>query len=150
MSSTGSSPFVAGNASERRFGVVTTIRNGDERVSISVLARAATEELPPFSVPRPSPSPDDQEEITMTKLSLLGIAAVAAYATLAGPSFAQQRSTHVANAYAQATACADHEAGNPYNKDTDYMGWSAWRVRGSWDASNDYTCTPSHVNHGRF
>jgi hypothetical protein len=86
----------------------------------------------------------------MTKLSLLGIAAVAAYATLAVPSFAQQRFTHPANAYAQASACADHEPGNPYNKDTDYMGWSAWRVRGGWDATNDYNCMPSRVNHGGF
>ena len=86
----------------------------------------------------------------MTKLSLLGIAAVAAYATLAVPSFAQQRSMHVANAYAQANYCADHEPGNPYNKDTDYMGWSAWRVRGGWDASNDYSCTPNHMTRGGF
>ena len=87
----------------------------------------------------------------MTKLSLLGIAAVAAYATLAVPSFAQQRAAHIANAYAQASAaCADHEPGNPYNKDTDYMAWSAWRVRGGWDPTNDYNCMPSRVSHGGF
>ena len=88
----------------------------------------------------------------MTKLSLLGIAAVAAYATLAVPSFAQQRYMHsaYANAYAQANFCADHEPGNPYNKETDYLGWSAWRVRGGWDASNDYNCTPSRMHHGGF
>lgn len=88
----------------------------------------------------------------MIKLSFLGIAAVAAYATLAVPSFAQHRYTHHANAYsnAQASACADHEPGNPYNKETDYIGWSAWRVRGGWDASNDYNCLPSHVGRGGF
>ena len=86
----------------------------------------------------------------MTKLSVLGIAAVAAYATLAVPCSAQQRSMHFVNAYAQANFCADHEPGNPYNKDTDYMGWSAWRVRGGWDPTNDYSCTPSHMNHGGF
>jgi hypothetical protein len=126
-------------------------RSGDERVSVLVLARAATEELPPFLPDRAlGLRRDHQEEMTMTKLLLIGFAAVAAYATLAVPSFAQQRSTHGANAYAQASVCADHEPGNPYNKDSDYMGWSAWRVRGGWDASNDYSCAPSHTNRGGF
>jgi hypothetical protein len=30
------------------------------------------------------------------------------------------------------------------------MGWSAWRVRGGWDASNDYSCAPSRINHTGF
>jgi hypothetical protein len=29
------------------------------------------------------------------------------------------------------------EAGNPYNPQTDYQGWSAWRESGSWDSRND-------------
>ena len=29
------------------------------------------------------------------------------------------------------------EPGNPYNPQTDYQGWSAWRVEGSWDSRND-------------
>ena len=29
------------------------------------------------------------------------------------------------------------ESGNPYNKDTDYMAWSAWRALGAWDSRND-------------
>lgn len=83
----------------------------------------------------------------MTKLSILGVAAVATM--LAVPAYAQTRSTHAVNAYAQAGSCAGYEPGNPYNKDTDYMGWSAWRVRGGWDATNDYKCLPTH-NHGEF
>jgi Ni/Co efflux regulator RcnB len=33
------------------------------------------------------------------------------------------------------TSCS-HEAGNPYNKETDYAGWSAWRLGGGWDSRN--------------
>jgi hypothetical protein len=84
----------------------------------------------------------------MTKL--LAVATAAAITAFAMPAFAQQRAAHVSNAYAQANSCADHEPGNPYNKDTDYMGWSAWRVRGGWDASNDYSCAPSRINHTGF
>ena len=29
------------------------------------------------------------------------------------------------------------EPGNPYNEQTDYTGWSAWRASGSWDSRND-------------
>lgn len=29
------------------------------------------------------------------------------------------------------------EPGNPYNPQTDYMAWSAFRARGSWDSRND-------------
>ena len=82
----------------------------------------------------------------MTKLSLLGVAAVAAYATLAVPAFAQHR-IHAVNAYARACG-AGYESGNPYNKDTDYWGWSAWRVRGGWeDAGN---CVPTRVYRGEY
>ena len=84
----------------------------------------------------------------MTKLSLLGVAAAALM--LAAPAAAQSRPTHFVNAYAQAGSCAGYEPGNPYNKDTDYLGWSAWRVRGGWDASNDYRCAQTRINHGQF
>jgi hypothetical protein len=86
----------------------------------------------------------------MTKLSLLSVAAATAYAFLMAPTFAQSRSTHVVNSYAQADFCAGHEPGNPYSKETDYWSWSAWRVRGGWDDRNDYKCTPSHMGHGGF
>ena len=45
--------------------------------------------------------------------------------------------------YAQSDSCVNREAGNPYNKDEDYMGWSAWRVRGGWDDRNDWRCMRS-------
>jgi hypothetical protein len=34
------------------------------------------------------------------------------------------------------TFCSQ-EPGNPYNEQTDYMGWSAWRQDGAWDSRND-------------
>jgi hypothetical protein len=35
-----------------------------------------------------------------------------------------------------ATLCS-HHMGNPYDKQTDYTGWSAWRQPGAWDSRND-------------
>jgi hypothetical protein len=37
----------------------------------------------------------------------------------------------------QARGWCSQEPGNPYNKETDYMGWSAWRASGAWDSRND-------------
>jgi hypothetical protein len=34
------------------------------------------------------------------------------------------------------TFCS-REAGNPYDKLTDYGGWSAWRQLGAWDSRHD-------------
>jgi hypothetical protein len=34
------------------------------------------------------------------------------------------------------TFCS-REPGNPYNPDTDYQAWSAWRALGAWDSRND-------------
>ena len=84
----------------------------------------------------------------MLKTSLIGIAAVAATIAFVAPASAQHRIARAA--YAQTNTCADHEPGNPYSKDTDYMGWSAWRVRGGWDASNDYNCLPGRMSHTGF
>jgi hypothetical protein len=84
----------------------------------------------------------------MTKLSLLGVAAVVACTAFAVPAFAQHRATHTADAYAQAGSCAGYEPGNPYNRDTDYLGWSAWRARGGWDDRS--SCAPSHMTRGEF
>jgi hypothetical protein len=30
-----------------------------------------------------------------------------------------------------------HEPGNPYDEQTDYMAWSAFRISGAWDSRND-------------
>jgi hypothetical protein len=34
------------------------------------------------------------------------------------------------------TFCSQ-EAGNPYDEQTDYTGWSAWRQLGAWDSRYD-------------
>jgi hypothetical protein len=86
----------------------------------------------------------------MTKFSLLGAAAVAAYATLAVPAFAQHKMSHPVNAYTENGWCGNREPGNPYNKDDDYLAWSAWRARGGWDDHNDFNCAPSRVNRPGF
>jgi hypothetical protein len=31
------------------------------------------------------------------------------------------------------TSCQNYEPGNPYNEQTDYLGWSAWRQGGGWE-----------------
>jgi hypothetical protein len=35
------------------------------------------------------------------------------------------------------TSCQNQQPGNPYNEQTDYLGWSAWRQEGGWDSRND-------------
>jgi hypothetical protein len=37
----------------------------------------------------------------------------------------------------RASTFCSQEPGNPYNKQTDYTGWSAWRQLGAWDSRND-------------
>jgi len=37
----------------------------------------------------------------------------------------------------RASTWCSTEAGNPYNPDTDYMAWSAFRASGDWDSRND-------------
>jgi hypothetical protein len=82
-----------------------------------------------------------QEEMTMTKLRFLGIAAVAATAALSAPAFAQQKAGSAPDVYAQRDTCGGREAGNPYDKQTNYWDWSAWRTRGGWDSRNDFQCS---------
>jgi hypothetical protein len=91
-------------------------------------------------------------EKAMTKHSLLGIAAVAAFAALTVPTFAQNRPTHaVVSGYnGYEGVCPGREAGNPFDKNTDYGGWSAWRARGGWDDHNDLNCVPSRTIRGEF
>jgi hypothetical protein len=82
----------------------------------------------------------------MTKLWLLGTALVVS-SLLAGPVVAREAIGHAA---VQA-ACDPRDPGNPFSKKYDYMTWSAWRRRGSFDDRNDYTCQPipSYArNHG--
>jgi len=74
----------------------------------------------------------------MTKLGLLG-AAVVVSSLLAGPVVA--RETRVGHPAVEA-ACDPRDPGNPFSKKYDYMTWSAWRRRGSFDDRNDYACQP--------
>ena len=76
----------------------------------------------------------------MTKISVLGIAAVAAATAFAVPAFAQHRMMYPANPYAQTGICGYQDPGNPYSKEEDYMAWSAWRARGGWDDRVDTNC----------
>jgi hypothetical protein len=84
----------------------------------------------------------------MTKLTLIGIAALAATAAFAAPAFAQHRVNHIANTYAQANVCGYQDPGNPYSKEEDYTAWSAWRARGGWDDRADPDCLARRQ--GRF
>jgi hypothetical protein len=34
-------------------------------------------------------------------------------------------------------SCQNRESGNPYNEQTDFEAWSAWRSSGAWDSHND-------------
>lgn len=77
----------------------------------------------------------------MIRLSLIAVAAVAATTAFAVPAFAQHRTAHFANAYAQANnVCGYQEPGNPWSQQEDYMAWSAWRARGGWDDRVDTDC----------
>ena len=40
---------------------------------------------------------------------------------------------YVISAGARSAYCQNQEAGNPYNEQTDYLGWSAWRDSGGWE-----------------
>ncbi len=79
----------------------------------------------------------------MTKLSLLGIATVAAATAFAAPAFAQHRMAYPAAPYALKHSCANYDPGNPHNKVTDFIAWSAWRARGGWDDRTDINCVPT-------
>jgi hypothetical protein len=78
----------------------------------------------------------------MTKISVLGIAAVAAATAFAVPAFAQHRMGYPADVYAAEHSCANYDPGNPHNKVTDFLAWSAWRARGGWDDRTDINCVP--------
>jgi hypothetical protein len=76
----------------------------------------------------------------MTKLRLIGVA-TALFSVLAGPAMARQR--HIISRAvhpAQSIFCATREAGNPHSKYCDYIEWSKWRQRGSWDSTLDNAC----------
>jgi len=81
----------------------------------------------------------------MTKFKLIGIAAVF-ISMLAAPAIARHVNSRPVYP-AQSIFCATREAGNPHSKYCDYMAWSKWRQRGSWDSMLDNAClrNPSFV-----
>jgi hypothetical protein len=74
----------------------------------------------------------------MTKFKLIG-AAVVLSSTLAGPATARHVVAHPVQ-YARSTYCATIEPGNPFSPVYDYLAWSGWRTRGSWDSRGDDAC----------
>ncbi|HZR71553.1 hypothetical protein [Bradyrhizobium sp.] len=90
---------------------------------------------------------DCNEENTMTKISVLGIATVAATVAFAMPAYAQHR-MNPANTYARADSCA-YEPGNPHNRVTDFIAWSGYRGRGGWDDRTDIKCGPA-MHHSSY
>jgi hypothetical protein len=42
--------------------------------------------------------------------------------------------------HGQSLFCATRESGNPHSKYCDYIEWSKWRQRGSWDSTLDNAC----------
>jgi hypothetical protein len=75
----------------------------------------------------------------MTKLRLLGAAVI--FSVLAGPAMAKHV-IHKTAHHVRTAACDPRDPGNPFSQKYDYMAWSAWRRRGSWDDRADYTCQP--------
>ncbi len=80
----------------------------------------------------------------MTKFSFFSVAAIAAFAALTVPAFAQQTTSPAVKVSAQRDVCVNHPRGNPYNKETDYWDWSSWKAQGGWDARNDFKCVTRH------
>jgi hypothetical protein len=81
----------------------------------------------------------------MTALGVLLIAGSAVQMTTASarhlrqaPAAASQQFRNANNSIdGRASTFCSTEPGNPYNPQTDYQGWSAWRQEGAWDSRND-------------
>jgi len=82
-----------------------------------------------------------------TILSALSVLLIAGSAAQLTPAFARHvghaptaSNETIRNAYDSANGAAgwcSQEPGNPYNPNTDYQAWSAWRALGAWDSRND-------------
>jgi hypothetical protein len=79
----------------------------------------------------------------MTKFKLIGAAAIV-LSVLTAPAMARHI---ISGPIHQSVYCATREAGNPHSKYCDYIMWSKWRQRGSWDASLDNAChfNPAYI-----
>jgi hypothetical protein len=88
-----------------------------------------------------------EKRMRKTILSALGVLLIASAAAQIAPASARYihrapaaSSETFRNAYDSANGTAhwcSKDPGNPYNPDTDYQGWSAWRALGAWDSRND-------------
>ena len=85
------------------------------------------------------------KKIAMSALSALLIGGTTIYMTTASarrphktPTTASEQFRDVYNSSSihPAVSCEGREAGNPYDKSTDYQGWSSWRQLGAWDDRN--------------
>ena len=80
-----------------------------------------------------------------TIMSALGVLLIAGSMAQTTPAFARHgaqatSSETLRNAHDSAnsaTRWCSTEPGNPYNPETDYQTWSAWRAIGAWDSRND-------------
>jgi hypothetical protein len=90
-------------------------------------------------------SDENQREESMKSIKLTG-AALVVLSVLVAPAMAQN-ARYVRGHSAQSVFCATREPGNPHSKYCDYMAWSKWRQRGSWDSSLDDACfhNPAYV-----
>jgi hypothetical protein len=77
-------------------------------------------------------------------MSALGFLLIAGSVAQVTPAFARHEATAASETFRNAYDSADGatrfcstEAGNPYNPQTDYQTWSAWRALGAWDSRND-------------
>jgi hypothetical protein len=81
----------------------------------------------------------------LTALGVLLIAGSAVQMTTASarpvrqtPAAASEQFRNANNSMrGRANTFCSQEPGNPYNEQTDYMAWSAWRALGAWDSRND-------------
>ena len=68
----------------------------------------------------------------------VNMAAASARHVNRAPAAASEQFRNANNSiHGRASTFCSKEPGNPYNEQTDYMAWSAWRALGAWDSRND-------------
>jgi len=81
----------------------------------------------------------------LTALGMLLIAGSAVQMTTASARASRSESVAATQQFrnsnnsidSRASTWCSTEPGNPYNPQTDYQAWSAWRALGAWDSRND-------------
>jgi hypothetical protein len=80
-----------------------------------------------------------------TIMSALGVLLIAGSMAQVAPAFARHETRAASSETFRNANDSDNdtarwcstEPGNPYNPQTDYQTWSAWRTLGAWDSRND-------------